>query len=329
MSLTVIKAGISDTMQDGGRYGYQHLGINAGGAMDRYSAQVVNMLVGNETNEAVIEMHFPAAAYLFQQEAIIAIGGADFVPSINGEEIPLWHPVVISRNSILQFQNIKKGAQCYIGVRGGFDIPKWLNSYSTHLKAGVGGFHGRTLQKGDTIHFKKQECCKKYLSEKEFSILPWQTDIKWSPFPQEKISFVFGHEWNWLSLTTQKEFLNNSYTVTASSDRMGYRLHGTSLYAENKTELISSAVSFGTIQLLPDGQLIVLMADHQTAGGYPRIAHVISAHLPQLAQVRPGEKIQFIFIDLPTAEDLFCRQKHHLQQLQNACKLRIDEFLKS
>jgi antagonist of KipI len=329
MSLIVIKPGISDTIQDGGRYGYQHLGINPGGAMDRFSAQVVNMLVGNETTEAVIEMHFPAAAYLFQQETIIAVGGADFVPCINGEEIPLWHPVVISRNSILQFQNIKKGAQCYLAVRGGLHIAPWLHSYSTHLKAGVGGFNGRTLQKDDVIHFKKQECCKRLLSDKEYSILPWQADIKWNLFPSEKISIVFGHEWTWLNQRSQTEFLNSFFTVTVSSDRMGYRLQGAPLYPDNTTELISSAVNFGTIQLLPDGQLIVLMADHQTAGGYPRIAHVISAHLAQLAQVRPGEKIQFGLNNLSTAEDLFCRQKHHLLQLQNACKLRLEEFLKS
>ena len=329
MSLIVIKPGISDTVQDGGRYGYQYLGINPGGAMDRFSAQAVNMLVGNETTEAVIEMHFPAAAFLFQQEAIIAIGGADFVPCINGEEIPLWHPVVISRNSIVQFQNIKKGAQCYLAIRGGFDIPAWLNSYSTHLKAGVGGFNGRTLQKDDIIHFKKQECCKRLLSEKEYSILPWQADIKWNLAPSEKISIVFGHEWTWLNQTSQTEFLNSSFTVTGSSDRMGYRLQGNPLYPDNKTELISSAVNFGTIQLLPDGQVIVLMADHQTAGGYPRIAHVISAHLAQLAQVRPGEKIHFGLTSLSAAEDLFCRQKHHLLQLQNACKLRLEEFLNS
>ena len=329
MSLIVIKPGILDTVQDSGRYGYQHLGINPGGAMDRFSAQVVNMLVGNNTKEAVIEMHFPAAAYLFQQEAIIAVGGADFVPSINGEEIPLWHPVVISRNSILQFQKIKKGAQCYLSVRGGFEISKWLNSYSTHLKAGVGGFNGRTLLKDDVIRFKKPECCTKFLSEKEFIVLPWQADIKWNIIPAGKIDVIPGHEWNWLDVSSQNEFLNNQFTVTAASDRMGYRLNGGPLISNNNAELISSAVNFGTIQLLPDGQLIVLMADHQTAGGYPRIAHIISAHLSQLAQVRPGEKVQFALNDLSNAEDLFCREKHHLLQLQNACKLRLEEFLKS
>jgi antagonist of KipI len=329
MSITVIKPGLLDTIQDSGRPGYQYLGVNKGGSMDVYSAEVVNVLVGNELDEAVIEMHFPAAAYLFRQETIIAVGGADFLPTINGEEIPLWHPVVISKNSILQFQNIKKGAQCYLAVRGGFDIPKWLNSYSTNLKAGVGGIAGRNLQKDDTIHFKKPECCSKFLSEKEFIVLPWQADINWNPFPSEVISILPGHEWDWLKKDSQKEFLNSSFTVSVSSDRMGYRLQGPPLVTNDKKELISSAVSFGTIQLLPDGQLIVLMADHQTAGGYPRVGHVISAQLSQLAQLRPGETIQFSFKDTSHAEYLLLRQKHHLLQLQNACKFRLEEFFNS
>ncbi|MBS1576203.1 MAG: biotin-dependent carboxyltransferase family protein [Bacteroidetes bacterium] len=329
MSLTVIKPGILDTLQDGGRFGYQYLGVNRGGVMDLFSAQVVNMLVGNETNEAVIEMHFPAAAYLFQQETIIAVGGADFVPCINGEEIPLWHPVIISRNSILQFQNIKRGAQCYLAVRGGFDAPRWLDSYSTNLKAVAGGIQGRALQKDDIVKLKKPECCSQFFSEREFVVLPWHADVKWNELATGKIAIVEGHEWNWLKNASKSDFLNASFAITTSSDRMGYRLSGPPLYSPDKPELISSAVSFGTIQLLPDGQMIVLMADHQTAGGYPRIAHVITAHLSQLAQLRPGEKVQFYLADLALAENLYCRQQQHLLQLKNACKFRLEEFLKS
>jgi antagonist of KipI len=329
MSLIVIKPGILDTVQDTGRYGYQHLGINPGGSMDRFSAQVVNFLVGNNPDEPVIEMHFPAAAFLFEQEAIIAVGGADFLPSIDGEAIPLWHPIIINKNSILQFHGIKKGAQCYLAIKGGLDIPTWLSSFSTHTKAAMGGFHGRALQKNDILPFKPYNWYAKFLSGKDFAVLPWQADIKWNDVRTEKIAVLPGREWNWISKSLQKDFLNNPFTVTFSSDRMGYRLSGVPVYTENKTELISSAVNFGTIQLLPDGQLIALMADHQTAGGYPRIAHVISAHLSQLAQVRPGEKIHFQLTDIAHAEQIFCRQKHHLLQLQNACKFRLEEFLKA
>jgi len=328
MSLIVIKPGILDTVQDAGRFGYQHLGINPGGAMDHFSAQTVNFLVGNSPREAVIEMHFPAAAFLFQQDAIIAVGGADFLPSIDGEHIPLWHPIIINKNSVLQFHGIKKGAQCYLAIKEGLDIPKWLGSFSTHTKAGLGGFHGRALQKNDVVPFKPHDCYAKYLSGRDFVVLPWQADIRWSPSMPEKICVLPGHEWNWIPETLQSEFINKPFTITFSSDRMGYCLSGVPVHSNIKAELISSAVSFGTVQLLPDGQLIVLMADHQTAGGYPRIAHVISAHLPLLAQVRPGEKIQFQITDIVAAEQQLMRQTNHLQQLQYASKLRLDEFLK-
>ncbi len=105
-NLKIFKAGIQDTVQDMGRYGYQHLGINPGGAMDKFSAQMVNMLAGNEINQAVIELHFPASVFIFQQPALIALGGADFSPSINGEKIPSGHPVLVNKNSILQFHKI-------------------------------------------------------------------------------------------------------------------------------------------------------------------------------------------------------------------------------
>ena len=143
-----------DTVQDMGRYGCQHLGINPGGAMDKLSARVANILVGNDTNEAVIELHFPAAAFFFEQPSLIAISGADFSANLNGEEIPCMRPVMVSKYSILQFHGIKNGARAYLSVHGGLAIKPWLNSYSTNLKAGAGGYMGRVLQKDDEIAFR-------------------------------------------------------------------------------------------------------------------------------------------------------------------------------
>ncbi|MBK5273219.1 MAG: biotin-dependent carboxyltransferase family protein, partial [Bacteroidia bacterium] len=277
MSLKVIKAGILDTVQDLGRFGFQYLGVNPGGVMDPFATQVVNMLVGNNSNEAVIEMHFPASAFLFEKESLIAIGGADFSPTIDGDPIPLWHPVLINKNSVLHFEKIRSGARCYLAIKDGLEIPQWLNSRSTNLRALAGGFYGRALQKNDAIGFKKQNDYTAFLSHKGFLVLPWQAATNWDPLADEWIDITFGNEWDWLDEVSQKKFLNDTFIIKTASDRMGYRLNGNTIIATNKMELISSAVSFGTIQLLPDGQLIVLMADHQTAGGYPRIAHVITA----------------------------------------------------
>lgn len=327
MSLKVIKAGILDTVQDLGRNGYQHLGINPGGVMDHFAMQVANMLVGNDINEAVIEIHFPASAFLFEKETMIAVTGADFSPIINGEPVSVCHPVLINRNSVLHFEKIRTGARCYLAIQGGIEILQWLNSRSTNLKAFAGGFNGRALQKNDVIGFKKENNYSTIFFDKEFLVLPWQAVTKWDPLAEERINIIFGNEWNWLDETSQKKFLNNTFSIDNAADRMGYRLIGTALTPANKTELISSAVSFGTIQLLPDGQLIILVADHQTTGGYPRIAHVITTDLSKLAQLKPGEKINFQITDLGTAEQLMILQQQHLQQLQNACTFRLKEFL--
>jgi antagonist of KipI len=326
MNLRVIKPGVFDTLQDMGRYGWQHLGINPGGAMDKVSAQLANSLVGNSLQEAVIELHFPASAFFFEKPALIAVSGADFSPSVNGEEIPCLHPVLLSKFSILQFHGVQNGARAYLAVYGGFDIPGWLNSYSTQLKAATGGFHGRALQKDDEIKLKSLTDFSEILGKKEFEILPWKLDDKWEENDPGVILVLPGHEYNQLDEGSKAKFAGQTFAITPQSDRMGYHLKGESLSTHHQEEMISSAVNFGTVQLLPDGQLILLMADHQTAGGYPRIAHVISAHHARLAQMRPGETIRFKFTDTATAEKLFVQQQQHLLQLHHACLFKLEEL---
>jgi antagonist of KipI len=328
MSLKIIKAGVFDTIQDLGRYGSQHLGINPGGAMDRFAAQAVNILVGNNTTEPVIELHFPSSIFLFEQEVMIAIGGADFSPTINGEEIPLWRPIITSKNSLLQFQKWKQGARCYLAIKDKLHVEKWLNSYSTNVRAAAGGFNGRALVKDDVISFKEKSTYTALLNNGDTLILPWKADVLWNETQVDRFAVIPGNEWDWLVEESKSRFLTGSFTVDSLADRMGYRLQGR-LLAKGNGELVSSAVSFGTIQLLPNGELIILMADHQTTGGYPRVAHVISAHLSMLAQKQPGDKIYFRLTDQQNAENLLLLQQQHLLQLQNACTFKLEEFFHS
>jgi len=327
MNLRIIKAGVFDTVQDLGRYGWQHEGVNPGGAMDKLSAQLANILVGNDPQQAVIEMHFPASAFFFEQPALIALSGADFSASVNGEEILILQPVLVSKYSILQFHGVQCGARCYLAVHGGVDIPKWLNSYSTHLKAGAGGYKGKTLQKDDEIPMKPSADLAGLIGKKEFQIFPWKAEPSPANDLSGRILLLHGNEWSRLTEGSKERFVNQSYSITTQSDRMGYRLLSGSLSATTKEELVSSAVSFGTVQLLPEGQLIVLMADHQTAGGYPRIAHAITAHHSLLAQLKPGDQMRFKFTDHKTAEQLLLSQQQHLRQLQHACLFKLEEFL--
>src|SRR5688572_12224364 len=155
MSLKVVKAGILDSIQDTGRFGYRRFGINPTGAMDIESCLRANRLLENNKEEAVIELHFPASTFLFEKQAHIVLTGADFSASIDHQFIPNEHPVFVPENSVLNFSQPRAGARCYLSVAGGFEIAKWLNSYSTHLKAEMGGWHGRRLLKNDVIPFRR------------------------------------------------------------------------------------------------------------------------------------------------------------------------------
>ena len=325
MAFSIIKPGLLDTIQDLGRHGFGNWGVNPGGAMDIYAAQVANLLVGNDQHEAVIEIHFPGPQILFEQNTLIAITGADFSPTVNDEVIPRWQPVVVRKNTVLHFPSLVQGGRCYLSVHGGYCLKKWLNSYSTSLKAGV----GMQLKKGDELPFNESTIYFAGLLKEanDFEILPWRVNTeKIYAYPHE-IGVLPGHEWACLSDAAHASFVEDNYLIHPSSDRMGYQLSGAPLAMQRSAELVSSAVSFGTIQLLPSGQLIVLMADHQTTGGYPRIAHVVSAHLPKLAQLRPSDTIQFKLMDLESAEQLLVLRQKELHILQRSCMDHLNEMV--
>ncbi len=327
MNLRIIKAGIQDSVHDSGRYGHQHLGINPGGAMDKFAAQTANLLVGNELNKAVIEIHFPASSFFFEQPALIAVSGADFTPAVNGEEIPMYQPILLSKFSILQFLKIRTGSRAYIAVMGGLNIEPWLGSYSTNMKAACGGFQGRALQKDDEININELPDVKPLLSGKEFVALPWNAPpLNYEPAAD--IMLLPGSEWDMLDNNAKGLFLQEPFFISPRSDRMGYLLEGATLSAGDGN-LLSSAVNFGTVQLLPNGQLIILMADHQTAGGYPKVAHVITAHHSKLAQLKPGDPVRFQFTTVENAEQLLIKQQQHLLQQQNACKFKLENLFSS
>jgi antagonist of KipI len=295
--------------------------------MDQYAMQVANILVGNDPGEAVIELHFPASVFLFDEPALIALSGADFSASINGEPVPVLRAILVNKNDVLQFHRPLSGARAYISFKGGLDLPQWLNSASTNLKAQSGGYLGRVLQKGDEIILKNNNSFIESNKEKTFTVLPWSADIKTGDETTD-IAALPGHEWERLTDAAKENFTGKTFIITKQSDRMGYRLLNEPLSCKHNEEMISSAVNFGTIQLLPDGKLIVLMADHQTTGGYPRVGHVITAHHSRLAQLNPGEGIRFRLTDPATAENLLLKQQQHLLQLQNACTFRLEAWFK-
>ncbi|MEN9685529.1 MAG: hypothetical protein RLZZ28_1315 [Bacteroidota bacterium] len=325
MSLFITKNGLLDTLQDGGRYGFQELGINPGGAMDCIAMRLVNILVGNHPFEPVLEMHFPAAEILVESPMLIALGGADFTAVINGNEIPLLHPVLVQKKSILKFIRRKKGARIYLSVQGGISAQKWLNSASTDLKTHAGGFEGRALKKNDRLFCKETTRSGMAKEGNDFVLFPWEANSG-KLYRKNSFRFIPGFEFGFLPGETKKIMLSTNFSISSLSDRMGYRLEGEPLLLARPINLLSSAVTRGTIQLLPNGQLIILMADHQTTGGYPRVGHIISTDFSSLAQLSAGDEFALEAVDINIAEEAMRQQEIDLQQIQNACNFRLNDF---
>lgn len=325
MSIRVQKTGLLDTLQDRGRYGYQQSGINPGGAMDRLAMRIANMLVGNDPATAVLEMHFPAAVLFFETTTLIALSGADFSPEVEGREVPLHQPVLVKKGAVLQCKKQRKGARMYLAVAGGFVAEQWLHSASTQLQVKAGGFAGRALQKQDSLLLKHANRYPLPELSQDFETLPWRADIG-GLYHDGPIRCIAGNE---LDGDTRQLLTDSVFQISRESNRMGYRLQGPPLQTNLSNELVSTAVTRGTMQLLPSGQLIVLMADHQTTGGYPRLAHVTSADLPVLAQKQAGEEFGLQLVSVTEAEKILREQEMNLQQLQNACNFRLDQYFGS
>lgn len=312
MSLFIRKPGILTTVQDLGRIGYRSLGINPSGVMDRTAARIVNTLLGNDENEAVLEMHFPAAEIQIDAACSIVIGGADFAATLNETPVKNWSSFHVQQSDVLKFTKPVSGTRAYLAVASGLSIGEWLGSRSTNLVAESGGFSGRKLQAGDRIELRDPHVLKPN------AVGPSMIPI-YSRFPTVRV--VPSCEFDLLTAMSEKAFLNEGFTVTKDSNRMGYRLAGPPLHLLHKKEMVSAAVTFGTIQLLPDGQLIVLMADHQTAGGYPRIANIISADLPLLAQLGPNDGVSFHRVSIDEAERAAAEFERDLCRLRTGIRL--------
>ena len=315
MTILCQKKGILTTIQDIGRFGYRRFGINPTGVMDTAAARLINILLGNDQYDAVLEIHFPAGEYLFENDVVFAIGGADFNAELNGVGLRNWKIHHAARGSVFQFKKRASGNRSYLAVKGGFAVDKWLGSSSTNLAAHCGGFQGRSIKKGDSIplHLKSIANAERELSLAA-SIIPYYRSIP-------AVRIIAGAEFESLAAVSQENLLKRNFEVSADSNRMGFRLKGEPLYRMSLGEIISSAVSFGTIQLLPNSQMIVLMADHQTSGGYPRIGHVITRDLPLLAQLGSGDKVGFQLVSIYEAESLLEEFENDLQMLKVGVRL--------
>lgn len=269
-----IKKGILTSFRDLGKIGLRHLGVNPSGAMDKLTVRLLNILLQKDENEPALEIHFPAPEILFEEDSIIIIGGADFLPMVDNQVIVNWKAIHVKAGSILKFKQRVSGNRAYLAIKsltGSAFLPYLGNSFAQQV-----------------------------------SNLSNSVEVR----------FIVGNEYQLLSEKSKQNLENQMFMIGQNSNRMGFRMQSESLEVEQKLELVSSSVDFGTIQLLPDGRVIVLMADHQTSGGYPRIGNVVSVDLPILAQSGVNDIIRFIAISIEKAEELLILQEKEIQKLK-------------
>ncbi|KAF0815555.1 MULTISPECIES: 5-oxoprolinase subunit C family protein [unclassified Cytobacillus] len=331
--IKVLKPGLLSSIQDLGRTGYQKFGIIASGAMDPFSHRMANLLAGNEENEPTMEITMMGPVLAFEEDTLISICGGDLSPSINGQPIRTWRSVFVKKGSELKFGGCKKGCRAYLAAAGGFAVPEIMNSKSTYLRAGLGGFKGRALKSGDVLETGKPSLLSlkmtgylsKQLLDKNFVENDWGISSKLIPeyVGNPEIRITRGRQFELFSHESRIQLFNDVFEVTAQSDRMGYRLKGLSLALSEHAEQISEAVNFGSIQVPPDGNPIVLLADRQTTGGYPKIGQVAAVDLPLLAQAKPGDALQFTEITSEQAQQLLIKREIELKELKQGILLKI------
>lgn len=313
MTIAVLEPGLLSTVQDLGRFGHRRHGVVVGGAMDRRSHAVANILVGNDPGAATVEMTLMGAALRFEAEALIALAGGGMRGAIGGEPVPVRRPVLVPKGAELRFTPTNIGCRTYLAVAGGIAVPPVLGSRSTYLRAGLGGLEGRALKAGDRLPAGAPtalgERLRKLLAaergDRPFATTGWSaaSDLDPSLRRSPHVRVLPGLQATAFDRDSLAAFHGERFTISPRSDRMGYRLDGPELRLSQPRDLLSEAVTTGTVQVPPESKPIVLMADAQTTGGYPRIAQVIDADLPVLGQLRPGDLLRFVPVGLAEAEE--------------------------
>ncbi len=289
-SIRVIAPGFQTSVQDLGRFGYAHLGVAASGAADALALRAGNLLVGNAENQPALEMTLVGATLEFEAGAVVALTGSDFAAGL-----PLGTAVEVAAGTILRCGASRSGARGYLAVRGGIAAPRVLGSASAHLMTGVGG---RALRAGDLLPIGSEA-----IRQPRKQALP-------PPTGDGLLRVTAGPQAAWFG----DELYNAAYTVLEESNRMGLRLRGPAI-ASPAGHMITEGVALGAVQVPPDGQPIVLFVEHQTTGGYPKPANIISADLWRVGQLRPRDEVRFQLVTMERALELLREQEEWLYRL--------------
>ena len=305
MSIRVLRPGLLTTLQDHGRHGLQHVGLCPGGAMDPVALALANALVGNEAGEAALEITVIRPELSFEEDTLVALCGAEFKGGF-----PHNRPVLARAGSRFNVGRAVRGARAYLAVAGGFGVEPVLGSRSTYLPGRFGGFEGRALKHGDALALRDPGASARFARLKKTH----DATVRWSAPPHTLpdrepilVHVLEGQHFASFDPNAQRAFFDTVWKIAPESNRMGFRLAGPALVRVEADEILSGPTALGTVQVPANGTPIALMADHQTTGGYPRIAEIVSADVPRLAQLAPGGTVHFARCDLGMAAEL----RHH------------------
>ena len=314
--LTVRYAGFITLVQDLGRVGFRRFGVSVGGALDLHALRVANLLVENDEGAAGLEITLGGFRGQFDDRRLVAWCGGGFDVRIGSVALPAGHVGVIDAGEELVVNPPRVGCRAWLAISGGIDVPKILDSRSTDLRAEFGGLDGRVLRSGDVIPVGPQTNGGNDIATllRKERISAWSAPTNWTFTAKSSpvLRFVTGSEWRCFDVSAHKLLELQPFTVSADSNRMGIRLEGALLWRKNESELISQAVTPGTVQVPPNGKPIVLLGDCQTIGGYPKLAHVITVDLALAAQLRPGDQVRFREVSLPEAHRLLFQRERDL-----------------
>jgi biotin-dependent carboxylase-like uncharacterized protein len=305
MAIRVGQPGLLSTVQDSGRFGEYALGMPPSGAMDMFSYEVGNFLVGNEEGEAGLELTYFGPELTFTEDALIALTGAEMPPKINGVEAATWETLAVSQGDVLTFDYLRSGARAYLAVAGGIDVPPFMHSRSTYTLIGLGGHEGRALQEGDELEIgdagDRLDRLGKRVDDDHIPAYSKETELR----------VIIGLASYRLTEESMEEFLNTTWTVTPDADRVGYRYKGGELgFVEreqpagagaDQANVVDFGYPIGSIQVPGGVEPIVLTNDAVTGGGYATIGTVISADRDKLAQTKTNDKTRFRSVDLDEA----------------------------
>ncbi|PYR56892.1 MAG: KipI antagonist [Acidobacteria bacterium] len=285
--LLVVKAGLLTTIQDRGRWGLQARGVPVAGPMDPCSHRLANALAGNDVDAATLEVTLIGPELEFDDERVIAVAGAEFELTVDGRNVPANAAFVVASGSCLRFGRRLRGARAYVAMSGGVGVAPTLGSRATHVISAMGGLDGRPLKAGDRVPLGDPMRARNTMSAQP------RSPLFALPEGRARIRVLAGPQQDYFAPDALDVLQSASYTISHTSDRMGFRLEGPVLTHARGADIISDATPLGVLQVPASGLPILLMADRQTTGGYPKIATVISADISVAGQLAPGDAISF------------------------------------